>query len=99
MYSTPFQIYTVQPELKKDVTLGMACLKGCLLGGIWAISHHSVDVCRVLGVLLPQEVSLWEDEGNRNRWDREAGFQSEPQCAEIVCHGMLFILTAPGKER
>ena len=25
--------------------------------GIWAISHHSVDLCQVLGVFLPQEWS------------------------------------------
>lgn len=58
MYSTPFQIYTVQPELKKDVTLGDGLFKRLPARGIWAVSHHSVDVCRILGVLLPQEVSL-----------------------------------------
>lgn len=52
MYSTPFQIHTVQPGAKERCGPGDGLFKRLSPWGIWAISHHSVDVCQVLGVLL-----------------------------------------------
>lgn len=52
MYSTPFQIHTVQPRAKERCGPGDGLFKRLSPWGIWAISHHSVDVCQVLGVLL-----------------------------------------------
>lgn len=52
MCSTPFQIYTVQPRAKERCDPGDGLFKRPSPRGIWAISHHSADVCQVLGVLL-----------------------------------------------